>query len=96
MTYRNRWFHDRWAITTPPPEAVCECSGQGRADTPVDHWVRTLNFDGPAWLIREHLTGYGAWDRSELCNHQHNLRRLFWIWCNDITENGDALLYLMR
>jgi hypothetical protein len=96
MTYRNPWFHDRTAIAAPPPEAVSDCSGQGRADSAVAYWVRTLNFDGPAWLIREHLSGYGAWDRSELCDHQQNLHRLFWIWCNDIRESGNPLLYLMR
>lgn len=33
MTYQNAWFHDRTAIAAPPPEAVSDCSGQGRADT---------------------------------------------------------------
>jgi hypothetical protein len=96
MTYCNAWFHDRTAITAPPPEAVADCSGTGRADFAVTYWVRELAFDGPAWLIREHLSGYGAWDAAELCDHQQNLRRLFWIWCNDIRESGDDLLYLMR
>lgn len=96
MTYRNPWFEGRTAIAAPPPEAVADCSGSGRADAAVDHWVTELAFDGPAWLIREHLSGYGAWDAAELCDHQQNLRRLFWIWCNDIHENGDDLLYLMR
>jgi len=94
MTYRNEWFHGRLALQAPPPAAVADCSGPGRADEAVAHWVAVLSFDGPAWLIREHLSGYGAWGATELCDHQANLHRLFWIWCGDITENGDELLYL--
>lgn len=96
MTYRNDWFDGRTAIRMPPPEAVADCSGPGRADEAVDYWVERLGFNGPAWLIRDHLAGYGAWDAAELSNHHQNLRRLFWIWCNDIRESGDGLLYLMR
>lgn len=96
MTYRNEWFDNRTAIRTLPPECVSDCTGPGPADEAVSYWVSRLDFDGPAWLIREHLSGYGAWDRSELCDHQQNLQRLLWLWANDIRESGDDLLYLMR
>lgn len=96
MTYRNDWFDNRTAIRTLPPECVSDCTGPGPADEAVTYWVRKLDFDGPAWLIREHLSGYGAWDRPELCDHQQNLHRLLWIWANDIRESGDDLLYLQR
>jgi hypothetical protein len=95
MAFKNDWFHDRDAIKSPPAECVADCSAQGSVDDAVEYWVSELVFDGPAWLIREHLRGYGAWDRRELCDHQQNLRRLLWIWCCDIAENGDDLLYLM-
>ena len=96
MSYLNSWFDDRTAIRTLPPECVSACSGPGPVDEAVAHWVKALAFDGPAWLIREHLSGYGAWDRADLCDHQQNLQRLLWVWANDIAESGDDLLYLMR
>jgi hypothetical protein len=95
MTYENEWFHDRTAIKSPPADCVDDCSGPGNADDAVSFWVDKLNFDGPAWLIREHLRGYGAWDRAQLCDHRENLQRLLWLWCNDIHETGDDVLYLM-
>lgn len=94
--FRNEWFDGRMAVRTLPPECVSDIARPGPADASVDHWVQRLAFDGPAWLVREHLSGYGAWDRAELCDHQQNLRRLLWVWANDIAENGDEILYLMR
>jgi hypothetical protein len=94
MTYRNFWFDGRHSRRQLPIECVCDCAGQGRRDEPVDAWVRRLEFDGPAWLIREHLRGYGAWGRSELCDHQQNLRRLLWIWASNAWEDPDHSSYL--
>lgn len=87
--FKNEWFEDRQAVKAPPLQAVLDCSGPGPADDAVAHWVSKLNFDGPAWLIREHLQGYGAWDTSQLCDHPENVRRLFWVWCCDIAEELD-------
>lgn len=84
--FQNEWFQDRQAIKHPPAEAVQDCSGSGSADDAVAYWVDRLSFDGPSWLIREHLSGYGAWDSADLCDHKQNLQRLFWVWCNDIAE----------
>ena len=111
--FKNAWFHGRQSIKAPPLQAVIDCSRPGQpADEAVDKWVTQLAFDGPAWLILEHLSGYGAWDACQLCDHQQNLRRLFWIWCCDLSEefgpftdfcaDGEedkelpATLYLMR
>lgn len=86
--YQNEWFQDRQALKCPPAEAVRDCTGSGPADSAVAYWVDRLNFDGPAWFIRDHLSGYGAW--SNLSDHQQNLERLFWIWCCNIAEEiGD-------
>lgn len=90
--FRNDWFDGRMAVRTLPPECVRDCTRPGPVDAAVDHWVERLEFEGPAWLIREHLQGYGAWDRSQLCDHQQNLRRLLWVWAT----SGDDILYLMR
>lgn len=94
--YCNDWFEGRQAIRALPTECVSDIARPGPADEAVEHWVERLSFEGPAWLIREHLTGYGAWDRAQLCDHQQNLRRLLWVWAHDIHESGDDILYLMR
>lgn len=108
--FSNDWFSGRMATKNPPADAVLDCSVPGQAaDEAVDYWVNRLGFDGPSWLIREHLSGYGAWEPSDLCDHQQNLRRLLWVWCFDIVEEiGDRSsindetvgqvcpLYLMR
>lgn len=85
--YKNEWFEDRQAIKAPPLEAVIACSRPGSADEPVAYWVNTLNFDGPAWHIREFLGEYGAWSEKQLCDHKENLLRLFWIWCGNLRED---------
>ncbi len=97
MAYTNEWFNDRVAIKDLPEDCVYDCSRPGMdASESVTYWVSKLNFDGPAWLIREHLQGYGAWDSQELCNHKDNLCKLLWIWANDCKEDPESgqLLYL--
>jgi len=84
--FKNQWFHDRQSVQSPPLECVIDCTDQGDNSEAVEYWVGRLNLEGPAWLIREHLRGYGAWGRAELCDHRENLQRLLWIWCHDIAE----------
>lgn len=38
-------------------------------------------------LLKSELREYGAWDDSELSDHDQNLQRLLWIACGDIVEN---------
>lgn len=85
--FQNSWFHNRQSIQTLPDECVRDCTAPGPADEAVSYWVAKLQFDGPSWLIREHLSGYGAWDASELCDHKQNLERLLWIWACDVAED---------
>ena len=93
--YKNDWFEDRWAIQSPPQQAVIDCSRPGQpADEAVASWVKKRNFDGPSCFIREYLSGFGAWDAYQLCNHQDNLERLFWVWCCNLKEDPDYILYL--
>lgn len=40
----------------------------------------------PTTLLQE-LQDYGAWDASELQDHNANLNRLLWLACADVTEN---------
>jgi hypothetical protein len=95
--FQNEWFHDRQMIKDLPEECIDDFKGPGPKDEAAEYWIERLKFDGPAWLIREHLSGYGAWDRQQLCDHQENLRRLLWVHASDVGGDPDACpLYLMR
>ena len=91
--FRNLWFKGTWAQCELPPACIRDCSSSGAVHDAVEFWVRRLDFDGPPWLMRRHLKGYGAWTAADLCDHQANRRRLLWIWaCN--YRDGDSLLVL--
>ena len=36
--------------------------------------------------LAEELKEYGAWDETELADHEQNLNRILWIACGDIVE----------
>lgn len=36
--------------------------------------------------LRKEMKDYGAWDETELANHDENLTRWLWIACGDIAE----------
>ena len=95
MAFKNAWFHNRDLIQDLPQECIDEMRGPGAKDEAVAYWVKQLNFDGPAWAIRQHLAGYGAWDITQLVNHRDNLERLLWIHASDCAEAGHNIpLYL--
>jgi hypothetical protein len=77
-----------------PAECIADCSGPGPADEAVSFWVDRLGFDGPAWLFRSHLSGYGAWDANELADHEQNRQRVLWIWACDCSESPGDYDYL--
>ena len=91
--FRNLWFKGTWAQCELPPACIRDCSSSGAVDDAVEFWVRRLDFDGPPWLMRRHLRGYGAWSAADLCDHQANRRRWLWIWACNCRE-GDSLLAL--
>ena len=92
----RHWFKGHSAISRLPRECIADCSAPGSVDEAVAYWVDRLNLEAPPWLLREHLKGYGAWDRAELCDHKANLQRLLWIWACDCRDNAnpDYLPYL--
>lgn len=94
--YRNNWFHGRNSVRQLPLECICDCTGAGDRDEDIAAWVDRLDFDGPAWLFREYLKGFGTWDRADLCDHNENRKRVLWIWaCNCKVHPGDYdYLYL--
>jgi len=68
-------------------------SHQGRCDDDIDYLL-TLDyikkqFDGiSADLLVDELLEYGAWDDTELLDHEENKARLLWIACGEIVENN--------
>lgn len=92
--YPSAWFDGRHALKNPPPECVSGCSSQGRVDQSIRYWVEKLNLSAPPWFLRQYLKGTGAWERDELCDHDANLERLLWIWCCNLREDPDFLMYL--
>lgn len=81
-----------------PADCIKDCSAPGSdVREAVTHWVKKLRLEAPPWLLREHLRGTGAWEPSELCDHQENLRRLLFLWACDCRESGLNLpIYLAR
>ena len=67
------------------------CSHSGRCDDDVAFLrkaptiKRQLNKLNPENLVKC-LREYGAWDTSELSDHDANLDRLLWVACCDIAE----------
>lgn len=92
--FKNEWFEGRDSRRQLPQECICDCSGQGDRAADVKAWVDRLNFDGPAWLFRDYLKGFGAWDRAELCDHNENRERVLWTWACNCAENPGDYDYL--
>ena len=94
MTYRNQWFDGRNSRRQLPLECICDCSGAGDRDDDVGRWVDRLEFDGPAWLFRDYLKGFGCWDAADLCDHDENKKRVLWIWACNAWEDPEAYGFL--
>jgi hypothetical protein len=92
--FKNTWFQGRSSLRQLPLECVCDCSGAGDRDADVSAWADRLEFDGPAWLFREYLRGFGAWDARDLADHNENRKRVLWIWACNAREYPGAYDYL--
>lgn len=93
QVYFSQWFSGRQSIRNLPADCVADCTRSGSADDAVEYWVKRLNFQAPAWYLRDYLKGFGAYDSAELCDHQANLKRLLWLWAFDCVE-GSFCMYL--
>ena len=63
------WFDGNGYLLKPIPGAcVQDCSGSGRKDDEVDHWMRELGFDIglPVAKAVQFLREFGAWDDLDL------------------------------
>ena len=69
------------------------CSHPGQCDNDVEALMqapsiaRQLKKLDPA-LVAACLKEYGAWDETELKDHNENLTRLLWVACCDISEGN--------
>lgn len=41
-------------------------------------------------LLAEELKEYGAWDETELRDHEQNKRRILWLACGDIVDQNSS------
>jgi hypothetical protein len=68
-------------------------SHAGQCDEDIDYLL-TLDYikkqlaDIPADLLVDELREYGAWDETELSDHEQNKARLLWIACGDILDQA--------
>lgn len=87
----NLFFHDtkEYKPGSIPAPVVDACSGQGDCTQSVEFWVNELGFDFPAAWAADYLNEYGAWDEKELEDHEANRRRVLWLACGDISEQGE-------
>jgi len=86
----SEWFNNNGImIKDIPEEAVDACGGQGNKDQVVDHWVEKLDFNVPRELAIKYLKEFGAWEDLKQTNQDTLNKRVFWIACNDIAENGE-------
>ncbi len=72
-------------------DEAASASHQGQCDEDVDalsrlpHIASQLAAIDPSVLAAE-LSEYGAWDETELADHEQNLQRVLWIASGDIIE----------
>ncbi len=73
---------------TPAHQGACDDDVAAlRAQPYVKDQLDALDVETVAAEIRE----YGAWDETELVDHEANLLRLLWIACGDIRGNATEL-----
>jgi hypothetical protein len=74
---------------TKKQAAICSHSGDCENDVKyllqMPEIKRQFNKINPA-LIADELREYGAWDETDLQDHEQNKIRLLWIACGDIHE----------
>jgi len=69
-------------------------SHAGQCDEDIDYLL-TLDYikkqlaDIPVDLLVDELREYGAWNETELSDHEENKARLLWIACGDIVDQTE-------
>jgi len=79
-----------WFTGNLPAECVADCTTPGQDAGPsVDYWRKRLDFQVPRELAVKYLRDFGAWDSLETDSDDNLARRVLWIACGDIRENGE-------
>jgi|GEM_PF-2252865 len=69
---------------------LLDCGAPGQAaDESVAYVKRNHDVTGDVGQCKAYLKGYGAWDDSELSDHEENLSRLVWLTGCDLRETGE-------
>lgn len=63
-----------------------QCDDDVKALSEVPAIRRQLN-KIDAQELADALSEYGAWDETELKDHEQNLQRALWLACGDIVDN---------
>ena len=66
-------------------QGKCDADVKALSEVPVIR--RQLSNLAPE-LVRKELQEYGAWDSTELSDHEQNLQRLLWIASGDIVDGN--------
>ncbi len=66
-----------------------QCDEDVQALSRVPHIAAQLADIDPALLASE-LREYGAWDETQLADHDQNIQRLLWSLAGDIVENENS------
>jgi hypothetical protein len=83
-------FFNRFELTMTMEQAE-SASHAGRCDEDVESLASepeiSAQLEGlDAEAVKAELKEYGAWDETELADHEQNLRRILWIAAGNITE----------
>ena len=70
------------------------CSHPGQCDADIDYLLLTdgISAQVSTWdpeTLRAELAEYGAWEETELADHEANIKRMVWLACNDVAENPE-------
>ena len=71
-------------------DALLDCGGSGDASDAVAYVRQHFEVSGDHGQCAAMLRGYGAWDETELADHDANLDRLVWLTGCALRESGEA------
>jgi len=80
--------------TEIPQDCIDSIPTSGAADEAIRELRRQYDVEVDARELKSHLKIYGAWDESELGDHDSNIDRLLWIACLDCAENNTNTWYM--
>lgn len=72
-------------------EEIAQGSHQGDCEADINAllgrpFIAQQVAEWDAEMLRDELREYGAWDETELADHDMNLVRMVWNACNDLRE----------